>query len=43
VKFIDSKVFGLTQNSLFHGPANLTAIDYLAAAPAISTKHPWEE
>jgi hypothetical protein len=43
VKFIDTKVFGLTQNSLFHGPANLTGIDYLAAAPAISTKHPWEE
>jgi hypothetical protein len=43
MKIIDTKVFGLTQNSLFHGPANLTGIDYTTSPTAISVRRPWEE
>jgi hypothetical protein len=42
VHILNVRVFGLTPDSLFHGPATVSGIDYLAAEPAISTKHPWE-
>ena len=40
---LNSKVYGLTLNSLFHGPATLSGVEYLKTEPPISTKHPWEE
>jgi hypothetical protein len=43
VHIINTKVFGLTLNSLFHGPATISGIDYLKTEPPISTKHPWEQ
>ena len=42
-RIANTKVYGLTLNSLFRGPATVNAIDYLKAEPPISTKHPWEE
>jgi hypothetical protein len=42
VQIANTKVFGLTLNSLFHGPATLNGVDYLAIEPPISTKPPWE-
>jgi hypothetical protein len=33
IHIIDTKIFGLTQNSLFHGPATLKGVTYLATAP----------
>jgi hypothetical protein len=43
VHIVGSKVFGLTLDSLFHGPANLNGVTYVTAEPEISTKHPWDE
>jgi hypothetical protein len=40
---LNNKVYGLTMNSLFHGRATVSGIDYLKTEPPISTKHPWEE
>jgi hypothetical protein len=42
VHFVNDMVFGLTLNSLFHGPANLTDVTYLKTEPDIPTGHPWE-
>jgi hypothetical protein len=30
-------------NSLFHGPATVSGIEYLKTEPPIQTGHPWEE
>jgi hypothetical protein len=43
VQITNLKVYGLTLNSLFRGPATVSGIDYLKAEPPISTAHPWEE
>jgi hypothetical protein len=40
---VDTKVYGLTLNSLFRGPATVSGIDYLKTEPPIPTGHPWEE
>jgi hypothetical protein len=40
---LSSKVYGLTMNSLFHGPATINGIEYLKTEPPIRTGHPWEE
>jgi hypothetical protein len=42
-RIANTKVYGLTLNSLFHGPATVSGIDFLKTEPPISTKHPWEE
>jgi hypothetical protein len=42
-RIVATKVFGLTQDSLFHGPANLSGVTYLTVEPEISTRHPWDE
>jgi len=43
VHIVNTKVYGLTLNSLFRGPATVSGIDYLKAEPPISTAHPWTE
>ena len=43
IHILNSKVYGLTINSLFHGPATVNGIDYLKTEPAIPTGRPWEE
>lgn len=43
VHITNTKVYGLTLNSLFRGPATVSGIDYLKVEPPISTRHPWEE
>ena len=40
---VNTKVYGLTLNSLFHGPAAVSGIEYLKTEPPIPTGHPWEE
>jgi hypothetical protein len=40
---LDSKVYGLTLNSLFHGPATISGVEYLKTEPPIPTGHPWEQ
>jgi hypothetical protein len=40
---VNTKVYGLTLNSLFHGPATVSGVEYLKTEPVISTRHPWEE
>jgi len=42
-RIVNSKIYGLTKNSLFRGPATVSGIDYLKTEPEISTKHPWQE
>jgi len=42
-RIANAKVYGLTLNSLFHGPATVNGIDFLKTEPPISTKHPWED
>jgi len=42
VHILNTRVYGLTLNSLFHGPATLSGIEYLKTEPEIPTKHPWE-
>lgn len=42
VRIVNTKIYGLTGNSLFHGPATISGIEYLTSEPPISTKHPWE-
>lgn len=39
---LNTKVFGLTLNSLFHGPATISGIEYLKTEPQIPTESPWE-
>jgi hypothetical protein len=43
VHILSSKIYGLTLNSLFHGPATISGIEYLKTEPPIASKHPWEE
>jgi hypothetical protein len=40
---LNSKVYGLTLDSLFHGPATISGIEYLKTEPPIPAGHPWEE
>lgn len=40
---LDTKVYGLTLDSLFHGPATISGIEYVKTEPPIPTGHPWEE
>jgi hypothetical protein len=40
---VNTKVYGLTLNSLFRGPATVSGVEYLKTEPPISTKHPWED
>jgi hypothetical protein len=43
VHITNIKVYGLTLDSLFRGPATVSGIDYLKTEPPISTRHPGEE
>ena len=43
VHILNTKVYGLTLNSLFHGPATVSGIDFLKTEPPIPTRHPWED
>jgi hypothetical protein len=40
---LNSKIYGLTLNSLFHGPATLSGVEYLKTEQPISAQHPWNE
>jgi hypothetical protein len=42
VHIVKTEIFGLTPNSLFHGPATLSDVTYPTDEPEISTKHPWD-
>ncbi len=43
VHIVNARVYGLTMDSLFHGPATVGGTEYLQAEPPIPTGHPWEE
>lgn len=43
VHILNTKIYGLTLDSLFHGPATLSGIEYLKTEPPIPANHPWED